>query len=129
MCEEAVITSKLLDITKKLAESNVSFSISLNFTIKDKEFQFSASSSKKDQDQPVLQNKRKKSLSQRTRNLKRLLEYKEKKQKNLEITNSSESLKKSDDTNDVTVAHKDDLTTSTFKCDQWDFNTKKPAVG
>ena len=30
----------------------------------------------------------------------------------------------SDETNDVTVAHKDDLTTSTLKCDQCDFNTK-----
>ena len=80
MCEEIAITSKLLDITKMLAESNSSFSVSLNFTIKDKEFQFSASNSKKDQDQPVLQNKRKKSLSQRARNLKCLIEYKEKKQ-------------------------------------------------
>ena len=82
ICEEVVITSKLLDITMMLAKNNVSFSVSLNFTKKDKEFQFSASSSKKDQDQPILQNKRKKSLSQRTRNLKRLLEYKEKKRKN-----------------------------------------------
>ena len=59
MCDEVAITSRLLDITKMLAEGNRS----LNFTIKDKEFQFSASNSKKDQDQPVLQNKRKKYLS------------------------------------------------------------------
>ena len=49
MCEEVAITSKLLDITKMLAENNLSFSMSLTFTIKDKEFQFSASSSKTDQ--------------------------------------------------------------------------------
>ena len=71
ICEEVVITSKLLDITMMLAKNNVSFSVSLNFTKKDKEFQFSASSSKTDQ-----------SIERRWKNLKRFLEYKEKKQKN-----------------------------------------------
>ena len=71
MCDQVSITSQLLEITKTLAEQNVSFSICLNFSVINKDFSFSASSSKKDQHLPVLPKKRNKSPSQKTRNLKR----------------------------------------------------------
>ena len=46
----------ILEITKPLAEQNVSFNICLNIsTIDKKDFSFSASSSKKDQDIPGLE--------------------------------------------------------------------------
>ena len=106
MCEEVAITSKLLDITKILAESNISFSISLNFTIKDKEFQLSASSSKKDQEHPVLQKKRKKVFEPRGKKSQAFAWIQKEKQK---PTNNSESLKKSDNIQHVTLAQKDDL--------------------
>ena len=107
MCDQVSITSQLLEITKTLAEQNVSFNISLNFSINEKDFNFNASSSKKDQDPSILIKKRKKSPSQKARNLKRWLEHKEKTQKTLENTTSPESPAKS---SDVTLTSKDQCT-------------------
>ena len=122
MCEEINITSRLLDITKTLAEKNVNFSISLKFTMKEKEFKFDASSSQKDQDHPVLLKKRKKkSPSQKARSLKRLLEYKEKNRKKSELTTSPVS---STESSDVTLSSKDDSVKTAFSCDQCKHTTK-----
>ena len=120
MCDQV---SQLLEITKTLAEQNVSFNISLNFSINEKDFSFNASSSKKDQDPPILLKKRKKSPSQKARNLKRWLEHKEKTQKTLENTTSPESLAKSSD-DDVTLASKDDSVKPLLSCDQCKHTTK-----
>ena len=121
MCDQVSITSQLLEITKTLAEQNVSFNISLNFSINEKDFSFNASSSKKDQDPPILLKKRKKSPSQKARNLKRWLEHKEKTQKTLENTTSPESPAKS---SDVTLASKDDSVKPLLSCDQCKHTTK-----
>ena len=114
MCDKLNITSRLLDISKILDEKNVNFSMSLKFTIKKKEFKFDASSSQKDQNNPVLFKKRKKkSPSQKARNLKRLLEYKEKNPKKSEFSTSPVSSKES---SDVTLTSKDDNVKTLMSC-------------
>ena len=82
---------------------NVSLNISLNFSINKKDFSFNAWSSKKDQDHFTLPKKRKKSPSQKARNLKRWLEYREKTKKTLENSTTPESSAQSFD---VTLASK-----------------------
>ena len=115
MCDEGTIASLLLEITKKLTDKNVSFSINMSF----KDFNFSASSSQKVQDSPAFPEKRKqKSPSQKARNLKRLLEHKEKMQKKLESTTSSE------DSSSVTLSSKDGSAEATVSCDQCEHRTK-----
>ena len=79
MCEGVKLASQLLDITQILTERHANISLNLIFHINSKDFTFSASRSKKDKDVPASQEnvKKKKSPSQKARNLKRLLEYKE----------------------------------------------------
>ena len=118
MCDEVTIASQLLEITKKLTENNVNFSINMNFNFKDNDFNFSASSSRVVQDSPAIQKKRKrKSPSQMARNLKRLVEHKEKMMKKLEITTSSDS-------SNVTLSGKDDSSEPVVSCDLCDHRTK-----
>ena len=80
----------------------VSLNISLNFSINKKDFSFNASSSKKDQDHFILPKKRKKSPSQKARNLKRWLEHREKTKK----TENSTTPESSAQSSDVTLASK-----------------------
>ena len=86
-----------------------------------KDFSFTASSSKKDQDLPVLPRKRKKSPSQKARNLKRLQEHKEKIQKKLKNTTTSES---SANSYDVNLNSKGDIVEPLLSCDQCKHTTK-----
>ena len=73
MCDEGTIACQLWEITKKLTDKNVGFSINMSF----KDFNFSASCSQKVQDSPAFPEKRKrKSPSQKAKNLKRLVEQK-----------------------------------------------------
>ena len=51
MCDQVSITSQLLEITKTLAEQNVSFNISLIFSINEKDFSFNASYSSKEEEE------------------------------------------------------------------------------
>ena len=122
MCDELNIASRLLNITEILAEKNVNFSMSLKFTIKEKEFKFDASSSQKDQDRPVLLKKRKKKPpSQKARNLKHLLEYKEKYSEKSEFTTSPVRSKKCSNLN---LTSKDDNVKMLMSCDQCKHTTK-----
>ena len=119
MCEEAKIASQLLDITRILTEKNSNFSINLSFHINTKDFTFSASSSKRDQDAPVtLEKRKKKSPSQKARNLKRWNEHKEKVKEKLEASTSPHR------PSDITLAKQDVSLMPSVSCDECGHTTK-----
>ena len=86
MCDEGIIASLLLEITKKLTDNNVSFSINMRTSTSVPQ------ALKRFRTLQPFQRRQNRSLhpTQKARNLKRLLEHKEKMQKKLESTTSSE---------------------------------------